>query len=145
MLKLISLALPVLIPSWRFFKAIEPSPRVQWSLLPPATLAPGPWQDVQPRPQRVPISQMLRRLLWNPAWNESLYLVSCAERIQQQRDRHSIDEIRCRVLRMIRRSDPNLKGAFRFRLVFVRRDGADLVEEIVFISDSVPLSPRQKP
>lgn len=141
MLKTLSLILPVLIPSWRFFKAIEPSPRVQWRWLSDKSVTTGDWQDFRPRPQTVTVVQMIGRLFWNPVWNDSLFVVSCAERIEQQPTDHSITEITQRVL-----ADSiavRMKGQGRsvqFRLVFVHRDGADLVEDIVFVSDPLDAS-----
>jgi len=37
--------------------------------------------------------QMSGRMFWNPSWNESLFLVSCAERLLQNPTPHSEDEI----------------------------------------------------
>lgn len=83
---------------------------------------------------------MLRRLIWNPAWNEALFLISCAERIQQQPTDHSIAEIRTRILRQIRRGGIDPGGAaLQFRLVFVHRQGPALVEDVVFLSAPWPI------
>lgn len=92
MWRTIGLLLPALIPSWRFFKSIEPSPRIQWRWD-----APGgdhDWREFRPRPQSVSVLQMIKRLFWNPDWSDYLYVVSCAERIQQDPTAHSIEEIR---------------------------------------------------
>ncbi|MEM9341792.1 MAG: hypothetical protein AAGA87_01980 [Pseudomonadota bacterium] len=120
------LVLPVLIPSWRFFKAIEPSPRVQWAMASDSPV----WLEFRPRPFRVSRLEMIRRLFWNPDWNDTLFVVSCAERIQENPTEHNIAEIKRRI------SEDVSQGAFQFRLVFVHRDG----EDIVFVSDVFPLT-----
>jgi hypothetical protein len=115
------LILPALIPSWRFFKAIEPSHRVEWRV------AAGAWREFHPRPARVSLAAMIARLFWNPAWNDALFVVSCAERIAQSGCAHSVEEIRRRVA---------LKpGSVQFRLVFVQRVEGVLVREEVYASD----------
>ncbi len=39
------------------------------------------WQPFRPRPARLRVAQLLLRLVWNPAWNETLYVMRCAERV----------------------------------------------------------------
>jgi hypothetical protein len=95
MLKTISLILPVLIPSWRFFKAVEPSPRVQWAA------DGGAWHDYRPRPERIALARIVRRLVWNPDWNEALYMVSLAERLTLAPDDQTLTEIWIRLGRDI--------------------------------------------
>ncbi len=134
MLRLLNLLLPALIPSWRFFKAVEASPRVQWTLDPAG--ASENWQEFRPRPQHLPILQMVLRLFWNPVWNESLFLVTCAERIEQEPSAHSVREIRHRIWADQNRSvdGTSAPDALRFRLVFVQREGSELVEQVVYQS-----------
>ena len=83
MLRPLALLLPALIPSWRFFDVIAPSPRIEFAMLTSPDSA-AVWQAFRPRPARVALSTMLGRLFWNPRWNESLFLVSCAERLVDQ-------------------------------------------------------------
>ena len=127
---------PVLFPSWRFFKSIEPSPRVQWAF----TSGPGDelraWREFRMRPARIPPLRVIRRLFWNAPWNETLFLVSCAERIHQQPNPHAVAEIRNRVAVEIMKGAPVTRArCFRFRLVFLHRDRGRLIEEVVFVSD----------
>lgn len=141
MLKTLSLILPVLIPSWRFFKSIEPSPRVEWAVFSDSSAAPVVWREFRPRPSMVSPLQMGLRLFWNPDRNEDLFVISCAERIQQQPTAHSIDEITRRIrfdiAQMCMETPDRL---FRFRLVFVHRAETGRVQEVVFLSDPVPAS-----
>lgn len=139
MLKTLSLILPVLIPSWRFFKTIEPSPRVQWALSSDSDTPPNAWQDFRPRPLTVTWLQMIARLFWNADRNEELFVISCAERIQQQPDAQSIHEIRRRIQFDIEQMRIDATGQLlQFRLVFVHREQAELVQEVVFLSDPGP-------
>jgi hypothetical protein len=134
----VPLVLPVLVPSWRFFKTIEPSPRVQWSLLSEHDDTAVSWHDFRPRAEHVSWLEMVRRLFWNPAWNEALFLVSCAERIQQYPTPHSINEIQKRISRETERMQIDAtRRRLQFRLVFVHRGDTVLLEEVVFLSDAI--------
>ncbi|MEP2470157.1 MAG: hypothetical protein ABJH45_01135 [Paracoccaceae bacterium] len=130
-----------MIPSWRFFKTIEPSPRVQWRFLPDSNAAPAGWQEFQPQPSTVAPSQMILRLFWNPDRNEELFVVSCAERIQQEPTDHSINEIKRRIqIEIVKAYSDTAMIKFQFRLVFVHREQTRLVQETVFLSDEFPVS-----
>ncbi len=128
----LKLLLPALIPSWRFFKSVEPSPRVQWRYYGPEC-AQG-WQEFRPRPPHLSVWAMLRRLIWNPVWNETLYSVSLAERLTAGPNPHAQTE----VFRLIASDLVGVEAtkAVQFRLVFVIRDTAD----ITFQSPPRPLS-----
>lgn len=131
MLKTLSLILPIVLPSWRFFKTIEPSARVQWATLD----APQRWHAFRPRPAQVSVMSMLARLFWNPQWNETLYVVSCVERQHLASNDHSIAQIKTRLAQDIVQTGAAPVGAeFRFRLVFAQRVGAQMVEDIVYVS-----------
>jgi hypothetical protein len=113
MLRTIELVLPALIPSWEFFKDVAPSPRIEYWVA-----EDGPfWREFQPRPMRVPIWAMIVRLIWNPRWNEQLFLVSCAERLVTDPTEHSVQEIKQRLAATLR---PVIgRRMVQFRLVFV--------------------------
>ena len=137
MVRLFFLLLPGLIPSWEFFKAIEPSPRVQWRLF-CAPLGDGEgWNEFRPRPQRLSVLTILRRLFWNPRWNDSLYLVSLSERLMLNPTAHSVDEIFDRLNYYISPPDPVADRPLnlQFRLIFVRRDGEQITEDITYMSE----------
>ncbi len=144
LLQPLKLLLPALIPSWNFFDSIAPSPRIQYSLLNPDTKQVQEWLEFRPRPAKLPFIKMLKRMLWNPTWNESLFLVSCAERILQHYTEHSENEILQRVKKDLATHPENnsLKMATRlqFRLLIIRRNGLHLHEEVMFISRIHPLS-----
>jgi len=137
MLKTVTLILPILLPSWRFFKTVDPSPRIEWMLADGA----GQWHRYRPRPQRVTVGAMLWRLLWNPRRNEALYMVSCTERLHLDADPHSAKQIAARLAREILASEATQVGtSFRYRVVFVQRVGAQMVADIAFTSDLLRLS-----
>ncbi len=144
MLKTLSLILPVLIPSWRFFKSIEPSPRVQWALFAAADGQAETWQDFRPKPQSTSFAEVVLRLFWSPARNDTLFVVACAERIEQAPTAHSIAEIDQRILGDLDRSGANLRGKLmQFRLIFVHREGGEMYQDIVFVSDAIPAQQAQ--
>ena len=123
MMRTLALILPVLIPSWRFFRAVDPSPRVQWKR------GCGAWQELRPRPQRLGPGAMLRRLVWNPHWNDMLFVVSCAERLEQGPDPVALREIARRVP-----AGPDVQ----FRIVLVHDDGTTATEEVIHTFDPAP-------
>ena len=128
------LLLPALIPSWRFFDEIAPSPRIEFVLLESAQDTAEDWQEFRPRPAHIPFHTMLTRLFWNSRWNESLFLVSCAERLMANPTEHSHQEILERIKREL---EPATITApyLQFRLVFITRDE----RHIAYISETAPL------
>ena len=134
MLRLFSLFLPTVIPSWRFFKTVAPSPRIEYRLI--SGESKGRWQEDRPRPEHLGGWQILRRMLWNPDWNEQLYLVSCSERLIEAPSQHSIDEINLRVAKVL----PAGTGSLQFRLVFLSRQGKQIVKLVEYESAPVSLA-----
>ena len=132
------LLLPTLIPSWRFFSTVAPSPRIEYTLLVQDTDPPGHWTEARKRPVRLSLGSMLLRLLWNPHWNESLFLVSLSERLATEPTAHSVDEIAVRLIRDLQ-SAPGTARFLRYRLVFVQRDGGQISRHDDYVSDPLPL------
>ncbi|ADG10601.1 hypothetical protein B7G68_10940 [Caulobacter segnis] len=128
----LQLLLPALIPSWNFFDVIAPSPRVEYAVTPSVEAAPEAWLEFRPRPERVTSATMAARLLWNPRWNESLFLVSCAERLIDNPTAHSEHEIFKRIAADLARGGETVEGWLAFRLVFVVRDGEAITREVQF-------------
>lgn len=131
MLRTFSLLLPALVPSWRFFDVIAPSPRIEVRGPQSTGDETAVWQEFRPRPAHVTPLQMLARLFWNPRWNEALFLVSCAERLIDEPTDHSRDEIFRRIAAGL-----SADALVQFRLLLVRREGDALVTEIAFTSDT---------
>ncbi|MFQ1700341.1 hypothetical protein ACJ5NV_07080 [Loktanella agnita] len=136
MIRIISLLLPALIPSWRFFKAVEPSPRLQWAVFDDPAQEDRVWQEYRPRPQRVVPLQVLGRLFWNPSWNEYLFMVTLTERLIIA----PTDQVRDEILRRIAADLPQANTHLQFRLVHVSRQAERITREITYLSDirSVP-------
>ena len=145
MLQTLKLLIPALLPSWRFFDFIAPSPRVQYALLNTQDETAREWHEFRPRPTHISFAQMLKRMVWNPKWNESLFLVSCAERLMEQPSSHSEDEILKRIIGGIKGSVAEVDAVgcshIQFRLLLVQRVGSELQEEVVFYSriESLPV------
>jgi len=141
MLHTLKLLLPALIPSWRFFDVIAPSPRIEYALLETAQEAPCEWREFRPRPARLPVHSMLKRLFWNPRWNESLFLVSCAERLMANPTEHSSQEILKRIRAEITRDTGGTDPApwLQFRLGFLSREGTQIQKHITFVSPVQPV------
>lgn len=128
----LQLLLPALIPSWNFFDVIAPSPRVEYAVTGTADASPDAWREFRPRPARVSPLGMAGRLFWNPRWNESLFLVSCAERLIDNPTAHSEDEIFKRIAADLAGGSETAEGWLAFRLVFVAREGEAVAREVLF-------------
>ena len=144
MWKLVLLILPALIPSWRFFKVIEPSPRLQWATLDAVGEVQGPWREARVRPRSVSCFQMVVRLFWNPVWNETLYLMSCAERVVQSPTEHCIKEIRHRITPEVAAAQTGA-ASFCFRLALVQNADMGQRYDVVFtsVAFSIPTTPER--
>lgn len=136
MLQTLKLLIPALIPSWRFFDTIAPSPRIEFILLETAEDTSVHWREFRPRPARLSIGVMLKRMFWNPTWNETLFLVSCAERLMQNPTEHSSREILNRITAELERGSIDVAATpyVQFRLVFLSREGARIQKHITFES-----------
>jgi hypothetical protein len=130
--------LPALIPSWRFFDYIRSSPRIEFAVVAqvddPATL----WQEFRPRPVHLSVAAMLRRLLWNPIWNESLYMVSCAEKLLDEPIAMREDELLTRITATVPRGESGDKVTgsryLMFRIVVIKRYGGQITRRVDYIS-----------
>lgn len=147
MLKTIKLLLPALLPSWNFFDIIAPSPRILYALLDSPNDCEKQWQEFRPRPARLSLAAMLGRLLWNPRWNESLFMMSCAERIYENYTPHSetqiLQRIRVELLsEEVNRLPPDTARYLQFRLVFITRENDRWLEQVEFESRIEPLAPQ---
>jgi len=142
MLQILNLILPALIPSWRFFDAIAPSPRIEISLLESRAEKPTVWQEFRPQPPRVTVAAMLKRMVYNPRWNETLFLVSCAERLTANPNEHSQLEILNRIRADFGRglSGKPAPAYLQYRLLFVSADGEKLAKQVTFTSPVYPFT-----
>ncbi len=123
--------MPALIPSWRFFREIAPSPRIEYRL------GSGDWRRLCPRPARVSPREALLRLIWNPARNEELYLVTLSERLAEAPTPHAIQEIRRRAARLIGAKPGDM---LQFRLMFRAREGDGILRYELYRSDPAPVA-----
>lgn len=129
----LKLLLPALIPSWNFFDVIAPSPRVEYARLRSIGDVSGEWREFRQRPPHVSPATMLQRLVWNPRWNETLFLASCAERLTDEPTDHSENEIFKRIAAdLAHEADDPERPWLCFRLVFVSRVGESLVDEVLY-------------
>lgn len=141
MLNSIKLLLPALIPSWRFFDTVAPSPRIEYGLLSSKEEGVEEWIEFRPRPAKLSILSMLKRMFWNPEWNETLFLVSCSERLMTNPTKHSEQEIidRIRFDLLSNNIDLNEKRFLKFRLIFICREGDQIEKFETFTSGVVSL------
>jgi len=134
-LRSLLLFLPALIPSWRFFDAVSASPRLEYRLLASPADPAQDWRPFRPRPAHLRLRTMLARLLWNPLWNETLFLVSLSERLLQNPTAHSQREILTRIARAL---PPAAAPYLQVRLLLLRREGAALRTDLAYLSPILP-------
>lgn len=142
MLHTLKLLLPALIPSWNFFDIIAPSPRIQYAIMDSQDDTATEWQASRPLPAKLPLLQILFRLIWNPYWNEYLFMMSCAERLLEFPTQHSEHEIHKRIAKelMQKIQRDHQTTYFQFRLQLVQRVDAELHEKTVYLSRVVALA-----
>jgi len=129
------LLLPALIPSWNFFDVIAASPRIEYARARSASETATDWQAYRPRPRHLSPAAMLGRLFWNARWNESLFVVSCAERLLNAPTAHSEDEIFRRIAADLGEAGGDSDGWIRFRIVLVSEEAGVLTREVAFLSE----------
>lgn len=143
----LKLLLPALIPSWNFFDVIAPSPRIEYALFDTEDQSQLEWHAFRPRPMQLSFIQMLKRMLWNPQWNETLFMMSCAERIMENptQPQHSENEILNRILKELISNASNVKQItathLQFRLLVIQRHDSQLITNIIFQSRTEFLHP----
>ncbi len=142
MLKTLKLLLPIFIPSWRFFKEIAPSPRIEFTLRATTEEASSQWQDFSLRPDRRSATSILTSIFYNPRWNESLFIMNCAEQLIINPNDFNEQEIMRRIKTELERKQLDLKVTpyLQFRLVFISRQGSELQKDILFVSESKRIS-----
>ncbi len=127
------LLLPAVVPSWRFFDDIAPSPRIEYCLI-NNTSNEVEWQEFRPRPEHVSFPTMLKRMLFNPNWNENLFLMSCAERLMSNPTDHSVNEISGRIRRDLQESGDEVGEYYQFRIAFLHRHEGSIHREVTYLS-----------
>lgn len=126
----ISLLMPVLFPSWRFFMTVGPSPRIEFRK------KGGVWAESHPKPAHLSLGQMVVRMVWNHERNTQLYMVALAERLVAAPSDHSRDEL----MRLVAERHGDKAKVLEFRLVFVMREGDTLIREVIYESEPFKVS-----
>lgn len=132
--------LPALIPSWRFFDYIRPAPRIEFALSASGDDMPAQWREFRPRPDRLSMTIMLRRLFWNPRWNETLFMVTCAEKLLDEPSPWHEDALLTRIAAAVTRGetgDAVIEAIYlRFRIVVLTRESGQIDERVGLVSSA---------
>lgn len=136
MIQTLKLLLPALIPAWNFFDVIAASPRIEYALLPALGATDVTWVAFRQRPDRVSLPVMIGRLFWNARWNETLFVVSCAERLLAAPSAHSEDEIFRRIAADLADQNATRDAWLKFRIALVSEQEHTPVREIAFVSEA---------
>ncbi len=142
MLRTVGVMVPVVVPSWRFFDVIAPSPRLEYRWMQNRQDERQPWQEYRPRPASMSVRRMLWHLLWNPRWNEGLFMVSCMERWMESGDPVAWHEITTRLEQEVRAQrarasdmERDAEGQYwQFRIILIQREGEQLLRDVVVLS-----------
>ena len=136
MLNSFKLLLPAIFPSWNFFDTIAPSPRIELTLYKNKNDTPQHWQEVCPRVDNLSFYKILRRIFFNPNWNETLFLASCAERLIANPTEHSEKEIVTRIKVHLKRNKVDIAQTpyMKFRLVFLYKNDREIERHTAFTS-----------
>ena len=118
--KLLTLTLPILFPSWRFFSSIGPSPRIELGFSTTDQEIPLQWIAFRPAPKTLSFKKNLLRILHNPQWNELLFINSCAERVFEGGDDFYREEIAARLLQAIANGELITPGNAKFMYFRIR-------------------------
>lgn len=152
MIGTLKLLFPALIPSWRFFDTVTSSPRIEYAILQSGEDHPAQWQEFRARPDHLPIRIMIKRMIWNPQWNETLYLSTCADRlIDNQSPDHFAQEIAKRIKTALMKKTPVKKipikempeietaAFFQFRILVLKPEGETISRDIMYVSKTYNL------
>lgn len=151
-LSAMKLLLPALFPSWNFFDVITPSPFIQFSLLKSSGQTKQEWHMFRPLPKHLSFMTMLRRIFWNSQQNETLFLLSCAEKLIENSNVQDLQFCEEEILKRISKDlhynkykfDMAKETYIQFRLVFVTQENTNASKNVVFISRSHSLSIHTK-
>ncbi len=133
--------LPALLPSWRFFDRVGAAPRLEWARA--AKGEPPVWRVFRPQPERRSVDAVALSLVWAPRRDETLFLLSCAERLIE-----SPDPPRERVL-LARLRELALAGEFvarthedrlHVRIMLTERDGEAIAEREAWRATPIELA-----
>ncbi|AQT59298.1 hypothetical protein [Cellvibrio sp. PSBB023] len=134
---MLKLLLPILFPSWRFFSSIGPSPRIDVAFVTEKNAEPQTWLPFRPLPETVGFAAGVRRLFHNPAWNEQLYINTCAEHLFEEPSDFYAQEIGVRLVAAASNKEIIVDDTSRylvFRIRTIEFDAGQVSDEVVFIS-----------
>jgi hypothetical protein len=136
--------LPALLPSWRFFDRVGAAPRLEWART--AGNAAPVWREFRPQPERREWLEVVQSLVWAPHRNETLFLLSCAERLleapEPARERVLLTRLR-ELARAGELPGGGHEDQLHVRIVITERDGDALASREAWRAAPVAMgSPR---
>ena len=137
MINFLKLFIPVLFPSWRFFSGIGASPRIQYAFLQSEHGEPEAWNDFRTIPPQVGLWDTFVRLFFNPVWNETLYINTCAEHLFEEYSAMREQEIMRRLLAAVERGELSAKPCAKYlvyRVVALIREGEVIISPVAFVA-----------
>jgi len=135
-LRSLTLLLPALAPSWRFFPVVASSPRIEFRALQATGPEEAEWREFRPAPGKVSVGAMLQRMFWNPGRNETLFLLTYAERLLSGEIEFPRREIANRIARRMPTPPAGRERApfLQFRLILVGGHGSDFRRDVAYVS-----------
>lgn len=135
--------LSILFPSWRFFSSIGASPRIELGFMMDANHEPIEWFTFRPLPQQVNLVTRVLQLFYNPAWNELLYINTCAEHLFESPSEFYELEIGRRLVHALRAGDITRDEQVSwlvFRIRAIESVAVEKLNQVVFVSRQFPLN-----
>lgn len=149
------LLLPILFPSWRFFRSIGPSPRIDFSFISGSQSEPREWIPLNNLPQTISVFSSITKLFYNPDWNRQLYLNTCAEHLCETYEEFHEQEIGRQLLSIIAQHKikvPEQSTHVKFRIRTLESDlqsqlvkNQPVQESLVFVSKLILLTAEGAP
>lgn len=132
------LLLPILFPSWRFFRSIDPSPRIEYGYCESFNESPERWYPLSRIPDHFNFTSSILHLFFNPDWNQQLFMNTCAEHVFEAPNQRWENFIKKRILndkKIVRKSLILEKNIIQFRIKAIINNESQITSQIIFISN----------
>lgn len=140
---MLNLLLPILFPSWRFFRNVGSSPRIEIGFVAIHDAIPQAWLPFRVLPKKIDFMVGVQRLFHNPMWNEALYINTCAEHLFEEHSDFWELEIGARLVNAISNKEISADDSalyLVFRIRALELEAGQLRDEVVFVSKPFALA-----
>ena len=136
-LHMLKLLLPILFPSWRFFRCIDPSPRLEYGYCESLKDQPERWYPLEKPLQHFNYVSAIFHLFFNPTWNQQLFMNTCAEHLFEGANERWESFIVRRIMsdkKIVRIAGLLNKNVIQFRIKAIINNDGHITSPILFTS-----------